>query len=283
MTDRGIQRFGIIIGAMKAGTTAAFKALGQHSEVALSREKETDFFVTDERFCRGLASYESIWDWDSSRHKIAVEASPRLTMVPEYSGGPARIASTGRDIRLVYLVRDPVRRIQSHYVMYAALDRPITPLIEGVDENALSFTQYHFQISQYANILPRSKILVITYEQLVEQTQTIMSRICGHFGLSPVQFSLPLANWTKDAYIRPLLVRSLVAQGIEVEDDSMTGFQEWFARLPSTIRRFTLNQIKSTFSLSEAHCQNIMARLARDMRALHKDFAVDVTAWGFST
>src|SRR5262245_40637696 len=99
-----IQRFGIIIGAMKAGTTAAFKALGQHPQIALSREKEPAFFASSEKFALGFSSYEALWEWDISRHKIAVEASTDLAKDPDFQGGPQRIADTDRDFFIVYLV-----------------------------------------------------------------------------------------------------------------------------------------------------------------------------------
>jgi sulfotransferase family protein len=278
-----IPRFGIIIGAMKAGTTAAFQALGQHPEVALAREKELNFFVSDDAFSKGLSDYEAQWNWDDSRHQIAVEASPRLTMVPEYSGAAARIASTDREMRFVYFVRDPISRIQSHYMMYAATELPITPLSQGVDELALACSSYHFQISEYTRLLSRDRILVLTYEQLVERTQWTLEQVCRHFGLGSISFSLPRANWTPDGYLRPLLIRTLSDQGIEVPDSSIDGFNKWFPCLPSIVRKHSLHQIRSQLGLTKKHCLYIRHRLAGEMRALHKDFGVNVGAWGFST
>jgi hypothetical protein len=87
-----IDRFGIIIGAMRAGTTALFQALGQNPEIALARKKETNFFVSRENFSLGMEQYATLWDW-RAHHKIAVEASTSLTKEPQFSGAPERMAS----------------------------------------------------------------------------------------------------------------------------------------------------------------------------------------------
>ena len=281
-TDR-IQRIGIIIGAMKAGTTAAFRALGQHREIALSREKEPNFFADEENFQKGMAEYEALWDWKEPQHKIALEASTRLTKEPDCSGAPARIASTGRDIRLIYLVRDPVQRIQSQYIMHAAKGWPLIPLSEGVDQTALSYSMYHLQISKYVEKLPRSKILVLTYEQLTQNTQNAMNQICNHFDLRPIEFKLPRANWTRSEYLRPLLVNTLTSHGVQVADTSRAGFGKWFGCLPRHVREFALGQIEAQILLTETHCRYIRARLAGEMRALSRNFGIEVSAWGFSS
>lgn len=277
-----IQRFGIIIGAMKAGTTAAFRALGQNNEIALSREKENDFFVAEEKFNAGVAVYESLWEWNPSRHKIAIEASTCLTKEPDFTGGPKRIASTGRDIRLVYLVRNPIARIQSQYYHHGARGWPLAPLSEGVDESALSYSMYYYQISKYTAVLPRAQIFIATYEHLVEDPQSVLSQICRHFGVSAsVQFHLPRENTTKDEYIRPLLIRHLLDHGIHVPDSSRNGFRQWFARQPLEVRRLPLEKVAKQLNLTENHQYYIKQRLADDMRALTREFRVDVNAWGF--
>ena len=165
-----------------------------------------------------------------------------------------RIASTDRDIRLVYLVRDPIRRIQSQYVMYTANGWSITPLSAGVDEDALCYSSYHAQISRYAKILPRDKILVVTFEGLVANTQSTLQQICHHFGIPSIQFLLPRANWTQDEYLRPLLIRSLTEQGVDVPVTSVDAFRQWFARLPS-VRAF------HQFPAPYFHCRHALSEV----------------------
>jgi Sulfotransferase domain len=279
-----IQRFGIIIGAMKAGTTAAFKALGQHPQIALSREKEPGFFAHSEKFALGFSSYEALWDWDISRHRIAVEASTDLAKDPDLQGGPQRIADTDRDFFIVYIVRNPVARIQSHYYMAAARNWPMLPLADGVDASAISYSSYHHQISKYAQVLPSRRLLVLSYEDLASSPNAILQRICSHFGLSgAVRFTLPLENTTRDQCHRPLLIRHLHDDGISVPQLRYREFRSWFNNLPEQIRLNAIHKIEASLKLTKDHCAFIREHLKYDMAALRKEFEVDISRWGFAS
>ena len=48
-----IKTFGLIIGAMKCGTTSLFHYLAEHPQVSPSSDKEPFFFCDDRRFQRG--------------------------------------------------------------------------------------------------------------------------------------------------------------------------------------------------------------------------------------
>ena len=46
-TDKLLLPDFIIIGAMKCGTTTLYRYLSEHPQIEMSREKETDFFVSE--------------------------------------------------------------------------------------------------------------------------------------------------------------------------------------------------------------------------------------------
>ncbi len=98
---------------MKGGTTSLHRYLGSHSEVCISRRKETDYFLGRREYQRGLSWYSSQFN----RHATALgEASPNYTKRHLWAGVPERIAQTLPEVRLIYVVRDPIERIVSHYV-----------------------------------------------------------------------------------------------------------------------------------------------------------------------
>ncbi len=99
----------MIIGAPKCGTTSLFEYLCGHPNVARPRRKEIHYF--DERFERGLAWYR--------RHFPLVE-KPQITgeATTAYlfaKNTPARAAALVPDAKLIAVLRDPVRRVISHY------------------------------------------------------------------------------------------------------------------------------------------------------------------------
>src|SRR5437763_2157232 len=116
------QRFFVIAGTSKAGTTAVFNYLEKHPEVVPSRTKETRFFLdadyplpSDFR-CEtdGVGSYLSFFP-DLSPAKtdsLALEATPDYL----YSRNTAqRIRQHLARARLVFLLREPFSRLVSYY------------------------------------------------------------------------------------------------------------------------------------------------------------------------
>ena len=54
----------LIIGAMKCGTTSLYRHLGKHPEIGLSRDKETDFFLSERNFAQGFEWYAAQFSTD---------------------------------------------------------------------------------------------------------------------------------------------------------------------------------------------------------------------------
>jgi hypothetical protein len=79
----------VVIGAMKAGTVSLRHYLDEHPDVFL----------------------------DGADQAAAIgECSPSYTMAPAFRGVAERMAQVIPDARLVYVVRDPIARMQSMYM-----------------------------------------------------------------------------------------------------------------------------------------------------------------------
>jgi hypothetical protein len=108
----------IIIGAMKCGTTSLYYQLSEHKEVKMSIQKETNFFIRKRDFEKGR--YEKGRDWYESCFPeggmARGECSPNYTKVHLFPGVAQRMQELLPDVRLVYMVRDPIERLVSHYV-----------------------------------------------------------------------------------------------------------------------------------------------------------------------
>ncbi len=116
----------IIIGAMKAGTTTLHSLLSQHSQVTMSHVKgfksmkELDYFLRyrerryDLYFKKGPP--EGTW---------TLEASPSYSK-GYLSGNCAwRISKLKKPTKLVYIMRDPIDRIDSHISHNASRGREL--------------------------------------------------------------------------------------------------------------------------------------------------------------
>src|SRR5687767_556056 len=110
-----IKNYLLIIGAMKSGTTTLFDYLSNHPQIAPCANKEPGFFAFDEFFDRGFSWYEEQFNFDSSRHSYAMEASTDYTKFPYCNSTLEKLAaSQPRQFKLIYIMRNPIRRIESH-------------------------------------------------------------------------------------------------------------------------------------------------------------------------
>ncbi|MFB6374644.1 MAG: sulfotransferase domain-containing protein, partial [Bradymonadaceae bacterium] len=113
-----IDRFALIIGAMKSGTTSLFNYLSEHPEIAPCRMAEPHFFAKPLKWKKGLDWYRDLWDWEPVRHTVALEASTNYAKGFKFEGVPDRIAKaaeSGLDFRFLYIMRHPVDRLVSQY------------------------------------------------------------------------------------------------------------------------------------------------------------------------
>lgn len=172
----------IVIGAMKGGTTSLYHYLGHHPEVSVSRIKETDYFLGRHEYDRGLGWYTSLFE----ENAVAIgEASPNYTKRHMWSGVPERIARVLPDVRLIYVVRDPVERLVSHYVHNYAKGRVSRPISEVAtpDSNYVLSSMYAYQLDAYLDHFSKEQILVVDSSDLRDRTVEAMAQIFAFLGV----------------------------------------------------------------------------------------------------
>ena len=174
----------IVIGAMKAGTTSLARYVDGHPDAFVSRRKEPDYFTAN--WDQGRDWYESLFV-DAGAAKAVGEASTSYTKYPSEAGVPARIASLLPDVRLVYLIRDPVDRIRSMWVHRTSRLDETRPCADAVVEQAdyLDFSRYGMQLDQYLEVFERDQLLVMRSEDLRDHRSTTLSTIFTFLGLDP--------------------------------------------------------------------------------------------------
>jgi Sulfotransferase domain len=177
----------IVIGAMKAGTTSLFHYLQVHPQAYLSPLKEVDFFVEEKNWQRGLDWYRAQFDGAGPEIRAVGEASTLYTKFPEYQGVPERMARWIPEARLIYVVRNPIERIRSHYQHRVLAGSERLPLEEAVlqDRRYLDCSRYAMQIERYLERFPREQILLETSEQLRSNRLSTMRRIYTFLGIDP--------------------------------------------------------------------------------------------------
>ncbi|MBY6204886.1 sulfotransferase family protein [Halomonas denitrificans] len=178
----------LIIGAAKSGTTSLYEQLRRHPQVCMParRWKEPTFFSerAHGRWARGLDWYRSLFS--HYRGEAAVgEASTSYTKAPVYGDAAGKIAETLPGVRLIYLVRDPVDQVISHYRHMVFHDGLRLPFDRALDEKPflVDTARYAFQLAPYRRRFPRDRILVVPFERYVADPVAECREICRFLGI----------------------------------------------------------------------------------------------------
>lgn len=165
----------IVIGAPKAATTSVCAALAEHPEVYMFPHKGTQFFNR---------RYDFGWDWYLSLFKESGGAKAIGEGSANYAAGmrdapvAERMARHLPDAKLIYLVRHPLDRIESHFAQ--AIDNGMTfpsfseavktfpPLIEA--------SRYWSRLNDFREHYPDEQILVLFYEDFRDDAGRVLRR-----------------------------------------------------------------------------------------------------------
>lgn len=102
----------LIVGAQKSGTTSLHDILSQHPEAYLSSVKEINPFTNPVKYSRGVRYYSNFFKGSTSTQVLVGESSPGYMCNPS---GPDRIKKDLGEIKIVMILRDPIKRAFSQY------------------------------------------------------------------------------------------------------------------------------------------------------------------------
>jgi Sulfotransferase domain len=174
----------IVIGAMKSGTSSLHQYLSLHPEISMSERKELNFFERE---------WEHGVEWYKQQFPVGTpvrgESSPNYTKYPRHGAeAPKRMHSLLPETRLVYLVRDPIERIVSHYIdaySFGRVSRPLGEELEGPEgEHFVNTSRYFMQLSRYLELFDPSQILVVTSEDLKARRREALAEIFRFLGVA---------------------------------------------------------------------------------------------------
>ncbi|WP_417742487.1 sulfotransferase family protein [Salipiger sp.] len=178
----------IIIGAMKCGTTTLYRYLALHPEIDMSRDKETDFFVAEKNWGKGLGWYSNQF---SHADRVRGEASPNYTKCRDFPGVAQRISETCPRVKLIYIVREPVARAESQFRHSFIMEGQEGDLqgFEGSRQYAhiLDSSHYARQIEEYLRFFPKEAFLFLDFDELRRDPQAVMNKVTDHVGVSRME------------------------------------------------------------------------------------------------
>jgi hypothetical protein len=177
----------LIVGAHKCGTTSLHAYLDQHPEISMSTPKELNFFVDVMNWPKGFTWYERHFRTNT----IVGESSVLYSRYPRGGGVPERIHRHLPDVKLIYIVRDPVDRVRSHFIEVRselserrAFETVLRTILTSPEPGSyLDTSRYAFQLEQYEKHFSPDRILVLFLEDLVARPQDTLRRVFEFLGV----------------------------------------------------------------------------------------------------
>lgn len=176
----------IIPGAQKSGTTALRIYLSQHPNIYMVN-KEIHFFDTEENFKKGIEWYKQFFKNNNEKKAIGEKTPEYLynTKVPE------RIYNVVPNVKLIFVLRNPVKRAYSHYWHNVRSGQEILNFNKAIFEeegrnkiskykNLYSYKdrgKYIIQIKRYAKYFKKSNMFFLLAEDLNRNTVEVLSSI----------------------------------------------------------------------------------------------------------
>lgn len=204
----------IIIGAAKCGTTTLYKKLTMHPDVFMSTPKEPEFFARDDIYLKGLDWYSDLFS-SATGNQICGEASTLYSLATLFPDIIPRMHSAVPQTKLIYVLRNPVERCFSYYVqlvknyrkntrdfkLHRTFDECLFPerypkrcdrkqFFAGFDnhlpdtpELLIDGSRYMTHIKNYLSAFDRKQLLLIDFQELIDDSDTVMATICNFLAL----------------------------------------------------------------------------------------------------
>lgn len=195
----------IIGGAQKSGTTSLHRLLASHADVyfppAPAAPQEIHFFDIDANFRKGLGWYAELFSGQRGEAFVA-QTSPLYLYLPQV---PGRIHAALPDVRLVFILRNPVDRAYSHYwheVRYgwewlpfeAALDGEAERISQSFDARRhysyVDRGRYAAQLRRFEEHFPRSQILLLRHDDLKADVASVCRQLADFLAIDHAGFAL---------------------------------------------------------------------------------------------
>ena len=183
-----------IVGAPKAGTTSLYFYLNEHPQIEMSSVKEPDYFSNKEMQTQNLYYKKQRIDtlkkynalYSEKKNLVRGEASVSYLY---YNGVPKKIFEYNTKSKIIIMLRNPVERAFSHYLM----DKRLGYISENFEtiinqkysdkklnlfyQQYIELGKYTEQIKRYFDVFRSENILFIDYDDFVSRTSQEIDKV----------------------------------------------------------------------------------------------------------
>jgi hypothetical protein len=178
--------------------------LKKHPQVFMPEIKEPGFFAENLKpvphklaklYCPGaLAEYQRLYE-GSSGYVAVGDASPSYLWDEDAA---RKIQAVCPEARIVIMLRDPVERAYSHYLMKIHEGVEGRPFMEALEKDHASARKdwwgsglyvdlglYYEPVKRYIETFGPEQVAIFTFEEFTRAPEQLLSRIALHIGVDP--------------------------------------------------------------------------------------------------
>lgn len=285
----------LIIGAAKSGTSSLWTLLNQHPDIFMCEPKEPQFFDEAVGWPNGIGWYESLFA-PAAENQIIGEASTHYTRWPQVPRVPEKIHALLPDVKLIYVMRNPVERAFSHYVHRWTRDlHPEEPFSQTFDEFCktdsvcIDSSLYFMQLEQYMAFFPKDRLLPVVFEELITSPESCLKKIFAFLGVNEdckIDFQIPRENESKS--FRYYFAKSKVRDRLMVSPITRTALKI----MPTPVKTLIYDKLLllvecfkgkkpsiEPIPLTDERRAELSAFFAESNRQLAETYNVDISYW----
>lgn len=203
----------IIGGAMKCGTSTLHSMLSSHPDIFIPKS-EIGFFDIDNilqhndfnTFINNKWVYQSmtnnpekLWSWYQNKfknqeNKVLGEDSTSYLASPIVA---KRLAMQQKEIKLIFLLRQPTLRSYSNYFHLLSTGRATHNFEDTIKYNPYTILErslYKKQIEAYLKYIPKSRIKFIVFEDFIQNPKNTLQEVCTFLNISFDKFPAETEN-----------------------------------------------------------------------------------------
>jgi hypothetical protein len=150
----------------------------------MSSPKEPCHFSDRAHWSQGTEKYLDLFS-DVRDETVIGESSTPYTKAPRISGVAERIARFNPDSRFLYIVRDPIERVLSHYRFNWRVHGEVKSLRKAIEEEPdyTDFSNYAMQLTPYVNLFGLDRIKVLVLEEMAADASGVMKECYAWLGV----------------------------------------------------------------------------------------------------
>jgi sulfotransferase family protein len=187
----------VCVGAQKAGTSSLDNILRKHPYIYLPRVKETKFFqgIADSEYYKGEDWYWKTYFPRKNEGKILGEVDPEYLYFEEV---PKRLYKHNNDLKIIIILRNPVKRAFSHYLMSLNRGYENHSFVDAIslEQNRIKHSEFnknHFsyvsrgfyfnQINRYIELFGKDNIIVLDFDSFLNNQAECINKIINFISI----------------------------------------------------------------------------------------------------